>query len=45
MEQPFIKDPDRSIEQVRTDLVGVIGENVEVRRFARFQLGETADQG
>jgi elongation factor Ts len=44
MEQAFIKDPDRTIEQVRTDLVGVIGENVEVRRFARFQLGETAGE-
>ncbi len=44
MEQPFVKDPDRSVEQLRTDLVGVIGENVEVRRFARFQLGETTDQ-
>jgi elongation factor Ts len=44
MEQTFIKDPDRTIEQVRTDLVGVIGENVEVRRFARFQLGETVEQ-
>ena len=43
MEQPFVKDPDRSIEQLRTDLVGVIGENVEVRRFARYQLGETAE--
>jgi elongation factor Ts len=41
MEQAFVKDPDRTIEQLRTDLVGVIGENVEVRRFARFQLGET----
>jgi elongation factor Ts len=45
MEQPFIKDPDRTIDQVRTDLVGLIGENVEVRRFARFQLGETVEQG
>lgn len=44
MEQAFIKDPDRTIEQVRTDLVGVIGENVEVRRFARFQLGETVGE-
>jgi elongation factor Ts len=44
MEQPFVKDPDRTVEQLRTDLVGVIGENVEVRRFARFQLGETLDQ-
>lgn len=44
MEQAFVKDPDRSIEQVRTDLVGVIGENVEVRRFVRFQLGESVEE-
>ena len=44
MEQPFIRDSDRTIEQLRTDLVGVIGENVEVRRFARFQLGETGSE-
>ena len=44
LDQPFVKDPDRSIEQVRTDLVGVIGENIEVRRFARFQLGETTEE-
>jgi len=43
MEQPFVKDPDRTIEQLRTDLVGVIGENIEVRRFVRFQLGETSE--
>ena len=43
MEQPFVKDPDRSIEQLRTDLVGVIGENVEVRRFVRYQLGESVE--
>jgi elongation factor Ts len=43
MEQPFVKNPDRTVEQLRTDLVGVIGENVEVRRFARYQLGETAE--
>jgi elongation factor Ts len=43
MEQPFVKDPDRTVEQLRTDLVGVIGENVEVRRFARFQLGDTTE--
>jgi len=43
MEQPFVKDPDRSIEQLRTDLIGVIGENVDVRRFVRFQLGESSE--
>jgi elongation factor Ts len=43
MEQPFVKDPDRTVEQLRTDLVGIIGENVEVRRFVRFQLGDTSE--
>lgn len=43
LEQAFIKDPDKTIEQLRTELVGVIGENVEVRRFVRFQLGEASE--
>ena len=43
MEQPFVKDPDLTIEQLRTNLIGVIAENVEVRRFVRFQLGETQE--
>jgi len=43
MEQAFVKDPDRTVEQLRTDLVGIIGENVEVRRFVRFQLGESSE--
>ena len=43
MEQPFVKDPDRTVEQLRTDLVGIIGENVEVRRFVRFQLGDSSE--
>ena len=40
LEQPFVKDPDKTIDQLRRELVAKIGENVEVRRFARFQLGE-----
>ena len=43
MEQPFVKDTEKSVERLRTDLVGVVGENIEVRRFARFQLGETQE--
>jgi elongation factor Ts len=43
MEQAFVKDPGLSVEQLRTNLVGVIGENVEVRRFVRFQLGESQE--
>lgn len=40
LDQPFVKDPDTTVDQLRRELVGTIGENVEIRRFARFQLGE-----
>jgi len=40
LDQQFVKDPDKTVDQLRRELVGKIGENVEVRRFARFQLGE-----
>ncbi|MCA9771242.1 MAG: translation elongation factor Ts, partial [Myxococcales bacterium] len=40
LEQPFVKDPDKTVEQVVKEAVGRIGENVSVRRFARFVLGE-----
>lgn len=38
--QPFVKDPDRTIEQLMKELSGTLGEKVEIRRFVRFQLGE-----
>ena len=41
MEQPFIRDPDKSIEQLRKELAGKLGENIQVRRFVRFQLGQS----
>jgi len=40
LEQPFIKDPDISINQLLTANISKIGENISVRRFARFELGE-----
>ncbi len=40
LEQPFIKEPDRTVGRLITDLVARLGENLVVRRFARFQLGE-----
>jgi elongation factor Ts len=40
LEQPFVKDPDRTVQQLVTDAVAKIGENITVRRFARFVLGE-----
>jgi elongation factor Ts len=40
LEQPFVKDPDRTVGQLIAERVGKIGENIKVRRFARFKLGE-----
>ena len=40
LEQAFVKDPDRSIEDITKELSGKIGEKIEIRRFVRFQLGE-----
>jgi elongation factor Ts len=39
MEQAFVKDDRQTIEQLRTALVGQLGENIVVRRFARFEVG------
>lgn len=40
LEQPFIKDPDISVQDLITGLIAKIGENISVRRFARYQVGE-----
>ncbi|MBP2635843.1 MAG: tsf [Firmicutes bacterium] len=40
LEQAFIKDPDKTITQLITERVAKIGENISVRRFTRYQLGE-----
>lgn len=40
LEQPFVKDPDKTIDVLRRELVGKIGENIEIRRFARFRVGD-----
>jgi elongation factor Ts len=37
--QPFIKDPDKTIGELTTDLVGKLGENIVIRRFERLELG------
>jgi elongation factor Ts len=40
MEQPYVREPDKTVEQVLNELVAKIGEKIVVRRFVRFQLGE-----
>ena len=40
LEQPFIKDPDITVNQLVTEKIATIGENITVRRFVRFERGE-----
>jgi elongation factor Ts len=39
MEQKFVKNPDLSIQDLLNELVAKLGENIGVKRFARFQVG------
>ena len=40
MEQKFVKNPDLSIQDQLNELVAKMGENISIKRFARFQIGE-----
>ena len=40
LDQPFVKNPDQTIEALQQALVAKIGENIKIRRFVRFELGE-----
>ena len=40
LEQPFIKDTDKAIKDLIKEKIAKIGENISVRRFSRFELGE-----
>lgn len=40
LEQPFIKDTDKTVQQLLQELISHLGENISVRRFARFERGE-----
>jgi elongation factor Ts len=40
LDQPFVKDQDKTIEQLQQELVAKLGENIKIRRFVRFELGE-----
>lgn len=42
LEQPFIKDPEQRVGDLINEAIAILGENVVVRRFCRYQLGETA---
>jgi elongation factor Ts len=40
MEKLYVPDDSKTVEQMRTELVAKIGENIQVRRFMRMELGE-----
>ena len=43
LNQPYIRDEDRQISEVVQDLVVATGENVSIRRFARWEIGEALE--
>lgn len=45
MEQPFLKDDAKTIQQLLAETVAELGESIEIRRFSRMALGEAADDG
>ena len=40
LDQPFVKDPDKTVRDVLNDKIATIGENIVIRRFVRFERGE-----
>jgi elongation factor Ts len=43
LEQPFIKDQTVTVHQLIATVVGKLGENISVRRFARFKVGDVTE--
>jgi elongation factor Ts len=41
LEQPYVRDPDMTVADLINDVIAKIGENITIRRFARFQIGES----
>jgi len=44
LEQAYVKNPDITVQDVLNEMMAKTGENIVIRRFARFQLGESDDQ-
>lgn len=40
VEQPFVKDSDKTVTELTTELIAKIGENIKIRRFTRYEMGE-----
>ncbi len=44
MEQPFIKNPEVTVQELVNEVIAKLGENIQVRRFARFKVGEGVEK-
>jgi len=44
LEQPFVKDADKTVEQVLKEKIVALGENMQINRFVRFQIGEEGEE-
>ena len=44
LRQPYIKDQEQTIEDIITETIAKVGENIKVSRFARFELGEEREE-
>lgn len=40
VDQPFVKDPDKTITQYVNERIQMTGENIKIRRFVRYEMGE-----
>ncbi|MEE9167557.1 MAG: translation elongation factor Ts [Candidatus Neomarinimicrobiota bacterium] len=45
LEQPFIKDHDKSVQDILSETIASLGENITISRFARFEVGEPSSNG
>ncbi|MDX1688705.1 MAG: translation elongation factor Ts [Candidatus Promineifilaceae bacterium] len=43
LEQPFVKDESKTVEQLINENIGILGENIVLRRFVRYELGEALE--
>lgn len=39
VDQPFVKQPEKTVKEILTEQISKIGENIQIRRFVRYQLG------
>jgi elongation factor Ts len=44
LDQPYIRDPDKTVQTLLTETIARIGENISIRRFTRYQMGEDLEK-